>query len=246
MSKSAATASYSIVLSLMAALLLTTQSGCLFRNSKPAQPAVTQQIQLALLPFSVPEGNKELQWTAMAAPILMMKAAEHWKEIEILPLYETMPATIETAGASRILDEESAATIATWVSAKWSVHGRVAPASGNRVSVTVDFIPAKRNQVAFRYMKTWRMSTVGLGFREAYSQFLRYMAVAPAQPLRKGEPSMTAMRELAEALDLEYGWSVEAQPGKAQEFVSDLLKTDLQLAKHLFNPVIYPALAEAK
>ena len=50
------------------------------------------------------------------------------------------------------------------------------------------------------------------------------------------------MKTVAEALDREYGWFVEAEPGKAQEIVEELMRRDGRLARLLFNPKIYPQL----
>jgi hypothetical protein len=58
--------------------------------------------------------------------------------------------------------------------------------------------------------------------------------------------AMTASRDLAEALDREYGWFVDAEPGKAQDVVAKLLLTDEHLAKSLFSPTLYPGLTEKK
>ena len=48
------------------------------------------------------------------------------------------------------------------------------------------------------------------------------------------------------ALDREYGWSAEAEPGKAQEIVASLVRSNEQLARALFSPTLYPSLAEKK
>ena len=50
----------------------------------------------------------------------------------------------------------------------------------------------------------------------------------------------------AEALDREYGWFVDADPGKAQETVSELAHSDERLAQSLFSPALYPDLSPKK
>jgi hypothetical protein len=55
---------------------------------------------------------------------------------------------------------------------------------------------------------------------------------------------MISMKPLAEALDREYGWFVDAEPGKAQEIVADLALKDDRLARLLFNPSVYPVLTK--
>jgi len=219
--------------------------GCSFRKNKAA-PVAIAKVRLVLLPFNVPENNKELKWMAFAGPIMLAKTAELSKDIEIIPLWETMSAIRDTAGASRTFNEENAVTVATWVSAKWSVMGSISPKSKNGIATYVDFIPVKDNMVPFRYARTGRLDYLGIGFRSAYRQFLRYLTATPPKETRKQAPKMTSMRELAEALDREYGWFTEAQPGKAQESVSELMATDPQLARLLFSPTLYPIINQNK
>jgi hypothetical protein len=201
--------------------------------------------RLALLPFNVPSGNKDLQWMALAAPILMAEEGEKAEGLEIIPLWETMPVALNIAGASRSFTQDSAATVASWLTAKWSTLGEISPTKTG-ISMIVDFIPARSNQVPFRYSKSGKPDTVGAGFEDAYRQFLRYLVAKPFPRTRTEELTMTKAKDLAEALDREYGWFVDAEPGKAQEAVSRLMNSDEHLAKSLFSPTLYPELAGKK
>lgn len=220
------------------------QSSCLFRKGKAAKPA-PPTTRLVLLPFNVPEGNADLKWAALAAPIMMAMASERARDIEIVPLWQTMPIAIEAAGASRILNEESAATLASWFTAKWAVMGEFNP-SRRTLSMVIDFIPAKPNQVAFRFSKNGRLDYLGFRFPNALNQFLYYLGSRPLLPARGREQTFSSLKSLAEILDREYGWFVEAQPGKAQSEVSNLANSDIRLARLLFSPTIYPFLAPEK
>jgi hypothetical protein len=95
-------------------------------------------------------------------------------------------------------------------------------------------------------MKTRKMDTLEPAFLEAVRQFLRYQAARPVLMKKTRETGVESLKELAEALDREYGWFKEAEPGKAQEVVARLARTDMRLARLLFNPGVYPVLAEGK
>ena len=88
------------------------------------------------------------------------------------------------------------------------------------------------------------MKSQGRSFNEATRQFLRYLAIKTIKPVKYNEPSLDSVKELAEALDREYGWSVDAEPGKAQDIVARLAASDEHLARILFNPSLYPVLAK--
>jgi hypothetical protein len=224
-------------------LVLFSQSGCFFLKKKAKPEAVVvAPVRLVLLPFNVPSGDKDLRWLSMAAPILMAKTGENAKGLEILPLWQTMPTAINVAGTSRAFTEESAATVANWMTAKWAVLGEWTTTK-NGISMTVDFIPAKANLVPFRYLKSGKLDVVGEGFYDAYIQFLRYLVSRPFEQSQNKGMTMTSVKDLAESLDREYGWFVEADPGKAQNTVSGLLSSDEKLARMLFNPSLYPSLA---
>ena len=231
---------------LISGLILTIgiQSSCLLRRGKAPKPA-PPITRLVLLPFNVPENNADLKWAALAAPIMMAIVSERARDLEIVPLWQTMPTAVEAAGASRIINEESAAALAGWFSAKWSVMGELNPAR-RTLTMTIDFIPAKANLVAFRFSKSGRLDYLGSRFPNALNQFLYYLGSRPLLPAKGREQTFSSLKSLAETLDREYGWFVEAQPGKAQAEVSDLANSNIRLARLLFSPTIYPLLAPDK
>jgi hypothetical protein len=231
------------LLAASAMLCLCLQCACSKKSKAPV--AVIAPVRVVLLPFGVPADNKDLQWEAMAAPILLAKASELAPDLVVVPLWEAMPTAIQSAGASRIFTQESAASVATWLSAKWSILGDIS-ATKTGITTIVDFIPAKNNQIAFRYMKARRTDFLGSDSREAIMQFLRYLVARPLESAKGNLPNMTSVKTLAEALNREYGWLVDADPGKAQEVVANLARSDDRLARLLFNPSLYPALAQAK
>jgi hypothetical protein len=233
------------LIAIFGVLLLVYQSGCA-KKSKPAVSA-TSTVRLVLLPFNVSSEKAELRWTALAGPILIARVSALSQDLDVVPLWQSMPATMEAAGASRVLTEESAATVASYMSAKWSTLGEFSPAPrSGKISMIIDFIPAKPSQVPFRYMKSDRLDAVESSVPEALNQFLGYLVAKPLDSTKKLPRSFTSLQGLAEALNREYGWFVDAEPGKAQEVVSNLAQSDALLARALFNPSLYPALAEAK
>jgi hypothetical protein len=226
-----------------AVLCIFSQSGC-HKKAKVSRASVGP-IRVALLPFDTPADNKDQRWTAMAGPILMAKASETASDFVVIPLWETMPTAIASAGASRSFDEDSAASAATWLGAKWSILGSIKP-SKIRASIMIDFISGKTNSVAFRYMKKQNKDAFELSFREATRHFLRYLSAKPPELMKGKDLNYNLMKELAEALDREYGWFVEADPGKAQTVVANLAQVDERLARLLFNPALYPVLGKDK
>lgn len=202
-------------------------------------------VRIAFLPFNVPDNNKDIRWTAMAAPIALAQASAKIKEFEAIPLWQTMPLAIQTAGNSRILTEESVAAAASWLSAKWIIYGEF-QTQKKGASLVIDFIPSQENMIPFRHSRAGKLNMLQPGFHKAFQQFMRYLSAGYLPPERDKSKDFTALRSLAEALDREYGWSVEAEPGKAQEIVAGLIKTDVQLARFLFSPTLYPALQPAK
>ncbi len=210
------------------------------KNSKVGISANTPT-RIALLPFNTPEKSKELRWTAMAAPVAMAQASLKIKDIEAIPLWRSMPLAIQTAGNSRILTQESAASVAIWLSAKWAAYGDFQPHKKG-VHMIIDFIPGEESMIPFRHMKTGKLDAIQTSFHKAYQQFIWYESSIRLAPEREKAKGFESLRNLAEALDREYGWSVEPEPGKAQEIVADLIKTDEQLARYLFSPTLYPAL----
>ena len=231
-----------LLIAASALLLSFFQSACFFTKSKVKVTPVSE-VRIALLPFNVPAGNQDLRWTAMAGPILMGKVIERAQDLNVTPLWETMPIAIEAAGVTRTFTQETAASVASWLSVKWSVMGELsATKTGTRMMI--DFIPAKAGPVPFRFTKSGKIDEVGARIPEAFSQFAYYLTIRPLEPMQKKLPTMTSVKKLAEALDREYGWFVEAEPGKAQAVVSDLAATDERLARFLFNPSLYPTLTK--
>lgn len=227
----------------LAALLLALSQPACSKKSK-AEPVITSPVRIVLLPFNVPAGNKDVQWAALAAPILLAKTGQQAKDLDIIPVWQTMPTALQAAGSSRTLTVESAANLATWMSAKWALLGELTP-SKNGVSVVIDFIPAKSNLIPFRYVKSGKLDSIGADFRDAYNQFLRYLVAKPVEPSRK-DANLASVKDLAEAFDREYGWFVEAEPGKAQDAISPLMGSDERLAQSLFNPSVYPSISPKK
>jgi hypothetical protein len=135
---------------------------------------------------------------------------------------------------------ETAAYVASRLSARWATQGEVGPDESG-VSMLIDFVPSKATVVAFRYEKKGQLQSTGNHVREACQQFLRYLVARPLdENARMPEPA--AVRQVAEAIDREYGWFVPAEPGKSGSVVSTLGQTDKQLAGLLFNPNLYPGI----
>jgi hypothetical protein len=197
-------------------------------------------IKIAFMPFNVPENNKDLRWTAMAAPILMAKVSKQSQDFELIPFWQSMPVAIQKAGRSRSFTPDAVAEASVWLSAKWTSYGEFTPTKTG-VSMMIDFIPNKDNITPFRYIRSGRMDWIESGVHQAFEQFLRYLSGHPLEPER-GLKDLSVYRNLAEALDREYGWFVDAEPGKSKEAVDNLVQTDPQLARFLFSPTMYPAL----
>ncbi len=223
-------------------LILIFQSAC--SSKKTVTPLyATSPVRVALLPFNIPDGNDDLRWAAMAAPIMMAIISQHARDLEVISFWETMPVAKEAAGISRTITQGSAENAAKWLSVKWAIVGELAPAKRG-VSAIVDFIPASSSQVPFRYFKTGKIDAVGSSFDNAFTQFLRYLLARPLER-RQDEADMTSLRSLAEAMDREYGWFVDPEPGMAQETVAKLLNSNERLARFLFDPNIYPELKQS-
>jgi hypothetical protein len=227
-----------------AVLLSGLQSACLFKKGKAPKPAPAA-VRVVFLPLNAPAADEELRWAALAAPIMMAIVSERARDLDVVPLWQSMPIAVEAAGASRTLNAETAANVASWFSAKWSAMGELVP-DGRKVSLVIDFIPSTSSQVPFRYMKAGRIDTVGSTFPSVFTQFLHYLSLRPLLPPAKTEQSFSSLRNLAEALDVEYGWFADAQPGKAQRAVSGLADSDMRLARLLFSPTLYPLLTPPK
>jgi hypothetical protein len=215
------------------------QSACSKKSKAPA--VVPSEVRIILLPLNTPAGEQDLRWTAMVGPIVMGKVAQRARDLKVVPFWESMPTAIEAAGTTRTFTQETAASAAAWLAAKWSCMGDITRTKTG-VRTIVEFIPSKTGTVPFRFTKSGKIDEVGAKLPDALSQFAYYLTIRPLEPTQKKLPPVSSLKKLAEALDLEYGWFVEANPGKAQAVVSELAGSDPELARFLFNPSLYPAL----
>jgi hypothetical protein len=204
-------------------------------------------VRVVVLPFKVSSEkageNKELQWAAMAAPALLVRASLRLPDIEVVPFWEVMPAAISVAGAARSFSDDDAASIANWISAQWAVVGEIRRTeSSSSYTMVMDFIPTNSATVPFRYIKTRRMENFGTNFYLGLRQWLRYITLRKIPLLQVREPGLLEMRPIGEALDKEYGWLATAEPGGAQAFVNELSFNYEDLAKLMFSPTMYPSL----
>jgi hypothetical protein len=226
-----------------ALLIAFLNSACLFRGNKSAV-IPSAPVRIAFLPFNTPEGNNDLRWASMAMPIMMAQITKNSQGLEVAPLWETMQFALESVGRSRVVTDQSAAYVANWLSANWSAMGELTQEKKDEVTLLVDFIPARDTNLPFRYVKSVKMDSVDLNVRKSFSQFLNYISARPLEREESRRTSLVSLRQLAEALDREYGWTVPAEQGEAEEIVANLAKSDMQLARYLFNPSVYPILEE--
>jgi len=233
-----------LILTAAAVFVAAAQTSC----SKKVKVAVDDSgpVRVVVLPFIVLSekagDDKELQWTAMAAPALLIKASRRLPDIEVVPFWETMPVAISAAGAARSFTDDSAASIANWISAQWAVIGEIRRIKPSSYSVVMDFIPTNSATVPFRHIKTRRMENFGTTFYTGLRQWVRYATARPIPLLQVREPGLQKMQPLGEALDKEYGWLKTAEPGAAQAFVDELALEDEDWAKLIFSPTMYPSL----
>jgi len=218
------------------------QFGCFFRHKAPSAADVPPPIvRIVLLPLNTPPEDSSLSWLSLAVPALMAHVGRNAPDLEIVPLWESMPVTVEAMGASRSIGPDQAAYIAGRLTAKWAATGEVTPVK-NGISILIDFIPTKETVIPFRYEKQVEVDSMQGNIRDAFTQFLRYQTVRPItaeiQPLNAG-----SLRDTAQALDLEYGWFTPSEPGKSEKIVNSIAGTDNKLAQMLFNPNLYPAIA---
>ncbi len=227
----------------LAVLALLVQPACLFHKKKAAVPETVPAVptRVVLLPFNLPAGNTELRWVSIAAPILLAKTMEGSPDLEVVPIWQGMPIAVEAAGQAREVTPEIAAYVASRLAAKWATEGQLTPAKEG-IALTLDFIPAKATMIAFRFQKDARVDALGIQFQEATKQFLEYLVARPPAKAGSKLPETGSLKELADALDREYGWYSDANPGKADAVVANLIRADANLARLLFNPGLYPAL----
>ncbi len=224
-------------------LTLLLQPACLFKKHKAAAPPVPPaSVRIVYLPLNISGENTDLRWLSLAVPAMMAKVSESAPDLETVPLWEAMPVAVEAAGNSRSFTPETAAYVASRLSAKWATEGDLRPAKGG-VQVTVDFIPARTTLVPFRYESQASIDSLGNHFADAFDQFLRYLVVRPMIKGANTNINLKSLRQVVDALDREYGWFVTANPGKSDKVVADLSHSDGRLARLLFNPGLYPGMA---
>jgi hypothetical protein len=180
----------------------------------------------------------------MAMPIMMAKISEGSQGLEPVPLWETMPFTLESVGNSRTITPKDAAYVSNWLNSKWSAIGELSQEKKDQVTLMVDFIPPQDTVVPFRYIKAVKMESIDLNIQKSLAQFLNYISARPLERSKGKQTSLPSLRQLAETANREYGWTVPAEPGKAQEIVANLAQSDIRLARFLFNPANYPVLKD--
>ena len=235
------------VFAAMAVFMAAGQTAC----SKKVKVAIEDSgpVRVVVLPFMVSPGkaggDKELQWTAMAAPALLVKASRRLPDIEVVPFWEVMPVAISVAGAARSFDDETAALLANWVSAQWAVIGEIhRTRSSSSYTVVVDFIPAKSTTIPFRHIRTRRVENIGTSYYTGLRQWLIYVTAKTIPLLQVKEPGLQRMQPIGEALDKEYGWFMTAEPGAAQSLVNELALDDEDWVKLMFSSTLYQSLAK--
>jgi hypothetical protein len=223
----------------LVALLL---PGCLFKGKKGQESRYpTAPIRIALLPFNTPD-DPDIEQSALAALVIMAEVVERAPDLEAVPLWEVMPVATETLRTSREITPETAAYLATRMTARWATQGQIVPGE-NRTLIRLDFIPARTSVFPFRFEKEDELRSLPNHLNEAFKQFINYLIARPIEDPRGGiDPA--GMSKIADAINLEYGWYVDADPGKASSVVSDLLSSNRQLARFLFNPSLYPSIDE--
>jgi len=234
-----------LMLTAVVVLAVATQTACSKRVRIPIEEP--GPVRVVVLPFAVSPGvtggNRELQWTAMAAPALIVRASRRLPDINVVPFSEVMPVAISEARAARSFTDDSAAAIANWLSAQWTIMGEIRR-RGSSYEVVVDFIPARATTVPYRHIKTRRMENIGTTFYQGLVSWFRYVTSQPTPLLQISEPGLQTMRALGEALDKEYGWFATAEPGAAQAIIDEMLNEDEDWINLIFSPTMYPSLAK--
>jgi hypothetical protein len=230
-----------ISLALLGSLLL---PGCLFRKNKPGPPPTfPAPVRLLLLPLNIPRDYVDLRWASLATAVMMAEIALAAPDLEPVPLWESWPAALQTLGQSRTITPEIAEFTAARLTARWAGQGDLLIAQ-NAFIVRVDFVPSRPSLVPFRYEKSSSLDGLAPRFLEAFEQFLRYLTVRPFAKEKIRPMDAKQLQEVAQALDVEYGWFVPAKPGNAAKLVGELANVNRDLARLLFNPSLYPILAK--
>jgi hypothetical protein len=218
--------------------------GCLFKKNKPpAAPKLPAPVRATLLPLNVPVEKADLRWISLATVVCLADFELAAPDIDLVPVYESIPAALQSLGEARTISTDIAELVASRLSARWSLQGEVLGA-GNTLTLRLDFIPAKPSLVPFRYEKAISSDSLRARLQEACDQFLSYLIVRPLPTSKIRPMDVKKLREIADALDLEYGWFVAAKPGASGKVVEDLARSSPALARVLFSPTLYPVLAK--
>ena len=226
-------------------VLLAGQPACLFKKKKAAEPAAAPAApaRIVILPLNSGTDSAELRWLSLAAPVIMARLASATPALELVPLWQSMPIAVESAGASRTITPEAAAYVASRLAARWAVHGDVTQGKDG-VTILLDFVPTKSTSFPFRYTRETSAGSLGSDLLEAFNQFLFYLIAKPI-PEKEGKSPIdpALLKEIAEALDREHGWFVASESGKAERAAASLARVDPKLAPLVFNPSVYSAIS---
>ena len=170
-----------------------------------------------------------------------MEVAATVPDLEPVPLWESLPAALQSLGVSCTTVAEVSEFIAARLSARWATDGRIIPAK-DEYTFRIDFVPARPSQVPFRFETVSSIEAMDLRFQEAFEQLARYLNVRPPEKEKAPLLDINRLREIAQALNVEYGWFSEAKPGSAGKLVEALAAGNRDLARLLFNPSLYPIL----
>jgi len=219
--------------------------GCLFRRHKspPPAPVIPAPTRIAFLPMNIPQKNTELRWVSLAAPVLMAQVAQGAQDLEPVALWESIPTALQSLGDSRTITADVAELVATRLTARWATQGDIRPAN-DALFLRLDFIPSRSTLVPFRYEKESSIDELDPHMRVAFDQFLRYLIVRPLNEDNIQPLEAKKLKEVAEALDIEYGWFQPAKPGEAAKIAEDLAHSNPSLARALFSPTLYPFLGK--
>lgn len=225
---------------LLAGLLL--EPACFFKKKKGAEPKYpSAPVRCALLPLNVPAEDGDLHWVAFATTYLMARFAGQAQDLSAAALWEAVPVALESLGEGRSITAQTGAYVASRVTARWAIQGELLPVK-NGMRLRLDFVPTQSSMVAYRYESAFSPETMVQRMREAFEQFLGYLMARPL-PKKTGEIGTAELKLIGEALDMEYGWYHPADPGKADSVVADLAKSQMEVARLLFSPTLYPVLA---
>ncbi len=179
------------VIPVLLVVLMGGAPSCLFKKKKAAAPEVVPQgpIRLVFLPANIASDNTEMRWLSMAVPVLLSKVATLSTDLDPVPLWQSLPITVENAGAARAINPELASYVASRMGARWAAMGDLAP-SKDGFTVIIDFIPINTASYAYRYQKALSLSALESNVRQATSEFLNYRLPKPAFAKESSKASM--------------------------------------------------------